>query len=433
MNAHGTVTGRATSSYAVTRLHITFNGAGSLTGGTRAYAGIRGAPLAFDAVHSITGRREADGPHGPRHGPVAAGLFSQATHDIGCPRAVVNPYALPSFIASLPFFILGLTALSLNPRDRTSRLLSAMCLAFMLSGIAVGLFHLSESLDDALVWNRWPYAIILPGVLVIMEYCLDASGREDRLRERLFGVPVARHRIAAIITLAAAWVLAIATDWIITTPEHNAATGWEHGYGPGFPVFLVAITYVLGLFVYILWRGVQAATEPMIRRFRQISLLALGGGMLLASLFGFLLPGLFGWLTHSFAFLPLVVTIFLLTYGLMRYQYETILDLSRGLEAKVGARTEELTSANAKLNEVQGQISALPGPERRQADLRRHDEGDPRSPADQAHAVLLRHRRVHALHGLRGSGGCRRPPQRVPGRHGEPRSRVRRHDRAVQR
>ena len=32
---------------------------GSLTGGTRAYAGIRGGPLAFDAIHSITGRREA--------------------------------------------------------------------------------------------------------------------------------------------------------------------------------------------------------------------------------------------------------------------------------------------------------------------------------------------------------------------------------------
>jgi hypothetical protein len=59
VNAHGTVTGRATSSYAVTRLHLTFNGAGTLTGGTRAYAGIRGAPLTFDAIHSITGKREA--------------------------------------------------------------------------------------------------------------------------------------------------------------------------------------------------------------------------------------------------------------------------------------------------------------------------------------------------------------------------------------
>ena len=59
VNARGTVTGRARSRYAVTRLHLTFTGMGSLTDGTRAYAGIRGAPLAFDAVHSITGKREA--------------------------------------------------------------------------------------------------------------------------------------------------------------------------------------------------------------------------------------------------------------------------------------------------------------------------------------------------------------------------------------
>lgn len=59
VNARGTVTGRATSRYVVTRLHLTFTGSGSMTGGTRAYAGIRGAPLAFDAVHSVTGKKEA--------------------------------------------------------------------------------------------------------------------------------------------------------------------------------------------------------------------------------------------------------------------------------------------------------------------------------------------------------------------------------------
>ena len=59
VNARGTVTGRAQSRYVVTRLHLTFTGVGSLTGGTGAYEGIRGRPLAFDAVHSITGRREA--------------------------------------------------------------------------------------------------------------------------------------------------------------------------------------------------------------------------------------------------------------------------------------------------------------------------------------------------------------------------------------
>ncbi len=59
VNAQGTVTGRAVSSYSVTRLHITFTGTGSLTGGTGAYEGIRGRPLEFDAIHSVTGRKEA--------------------------------------------------------------------------------------------------------------------------------------------------------------------------------------------------------------------------------------------------------------------------------------------------------------------------------------------------------------------------------------
>lgn len=58
-NAKGTVSGTATSRYAVTRVHITFTGAGAITRGTGAYAGIRGRPLAFDAIHSVTGKREA--------------------------------------------------------------------------------------------------------------------------------------------------------------------------------------------------------------------------------------------------------------------------------------------------------------------------------------------------------------------------------------
>lgn len=58
-NARGTVTGAATSTYSVDRLHITFTGKGSLTSGTRAYSGLRSGPLEFNALHSITGRKEA--------------------------------------------------------------------------------------------------------------------------------------------------------------------------------------------------------------------------------------------------------------------------------------------------------------------------------------------------------------------------------------
>lgn len=58
-NTNGTVTGRCQSDYSVTRLHITFTGTARITSGTGAYAGIRGRPLQFNALHSITGRKEA--------------------------------------------------------------------------------------------------------------------------------------------------------------------------------------------------------------------------------------------------------------------------------------------------------------------------------------------------------------------------------------
>lgn len=269
----------------------------------------------------------------------------------------MNAFALPSFVVALPFLILGLTTVLLNPHDRTTRLFGAMCLAFSLSGAAVGLFHLAESQDAATFWNRWPYAIILPGVLLIMEYCVSASGGQARLVERWLGLRCSVHRALSAGVLAVSWLLVLTTDWIITTPEYNATTGWEHGYGPGFPIFLAAISYVLIFFVVVLWRGLRAAEEPAVRRFRTTSLLALGGGMAVACALGFLLPGLFGLLTHSFAFLPLLVTVFLLTFGLMRLDLDTVEDLSRGLERKVAARTAELTEVNAKLEEVHGQIS----------------------------------------------------------------------------
>ena len=45
----------------------------------------------------------------------------------------MNPYALPSIIAIVPYVILALTVLLLNPRDRTTRWLGIMLLAFAAS------------------------------------------------------------------------------------------------------------------------------------------------------------------------------------------------------------------------------------------------------------------------------------------------------------
>ncbi len=58
-NSLGTVSGLAASTYAQTRLHLTFSGAGMLTAGTGAYATITSGLLEFNAIHSITGKKEA--------------------------------------------------------------------------------------------------------------------------------------------------------------------------------------------------------------------------------------------------------------------------------------------------------------------------------------------------------------------------------------
>ena len=58
-NSLGTVSGLAVSTYAQTRLHLTFSGAGMLTAGTGAYATITSGLLQFNAIHSITGKKEA--------------------------------------------------------------------------------------------------------------------------------------------------------------------------------------------------------------------------------------------------------------------------------------------------------------------------------------------------------------------------------------
>ena len=93
-----------------------------------------------------------------------------------------------------------------EPRDRTTQLLSAVCLAFTLSGAAVRFFHLASTLSEASFWNRWPYRIILPGVLVMSRRVATLTGDGSR------------HHHA-----------------------HKQITGWQHAYGAAFPASVMAL------------------------------------------------------------------------------------------------------------------------------------------------------------------------------------------------
>jgi signal transduction histidine kinase len=265
----------------------------------------------------------------------------------------MNPYALPSIITVVPYVVLALTVLLLNPRDRTTRWLGIALLAFAASGSAIAYFHLATTREQATFRNPWPFLVVLPSLLVLIEYACTWFGGAERLREPLLGIPIAMHRWIADAILAIAWVVTLSTDWIIAPPIYNETTGWEHTYGPGYPVFLLGSAYVLVFSTYVLWRGVNAAREPVERRYRRLSFVALVGGLYVgAAVLGFVFPWFPGWRTHAFSMLPILFGLFLLTYAQMRYQFETIGEFSRKLEEKVATRTAELAQANLDLQQA---------------------------------------------------------------------------------
>lgn len=58
-NDSGTVTLEAVSFYTTNNVAISFSGVARITGGTGAYAGLTSGVLEFQALHSLTGKREA--------------------------------------------------------------------------------------------------------------------------------------------------------------------------------------------------------------------------------------------------------------------------------------------------------------------------------------------------------------------------------------
>jgi hypothetical protein len=106
----------------------------------------------------------------------------------------MNPYALPSIIGFSLLLVLSLAVVFQNPRDKSNRLLFALCLNLALSVGAGGLLHLSTSESQANLWNKWPYIFGLPAYILAIEYALQISGRSQRLKETLVGVPMAVHR-----------------------------------------------------------------------------------------------------------------------------------------------------------------------------------------------------------------------------------------------
>ena len=128
-------------------------------------------------------------------------------------------------------------------------------------------------------------------------------------------------------------------------------TGWEHGYGPLFPTVTVHRLYLLLCQAFILYRGIKNASNSIEKKARIITFSALIGRDLFGLIIGVIFPFM-GIQAHAFYGLLPIFMCFLLTYGLLRMQWETIQDLKNGLEEKVALRTKELDEALIERNQA---------------------------------------------------------------------------------
>ncbi|MGD9175552.1 MAG: hypothetical protein PVF29_15425 [Desulfobacterales bacterium] len=106
---------------------------------------------------------------------------------------------------------------------------------------------------------------------------------------------------------------------------------WEHGYGSLFPFVTVYAIYLLLCHCFILYRGIKTASNTIEKKARIITFIALIGrdffGYIIGVIFSY-----FGLQAHAFYGLAPILMCFLLTYGLLRMQWETIQDLKDGLD-----------------------------------------------------------------------------------------------------
>jgi hypothetical protein len=117
----------------------------------------------------------------------------------------MNPYALPSIIAFTLLLVLSLAVIFQNPRDKSNRLLFALCLNLALSVGAGGMLHLSSTESQANLWNKWPYIFAIPSYILLIEYSLQISTRVRRLKEKLIWVPIAVHRWIIYVGVLSGW------------------------------------------------------------------------------------------------------------------------------------------------------------------------------------------------------------------------------------
>ena len=262
----------------------------------------------------------------------------------------MNPYALPSFCAFPLLLVIGLAVVLQNPRNKSNRLLFLILIVLALQAFASGMLHYSDSEAEANFWNKWPYILAIPSFILLMEYILLNSGGNQRLKEKLLRIEMGIHRRIIYFFVIFYWVIVITTDQVVAPAKYYSTTGWEHQYGPLFLSMMIFACYMLTYHLVLILRGIKSASNSIDRNFRISILIAFCIQQIFLFSLGLIIPWLFDIQTHSIGAFGWIPMCFVLAYGLMRSQWETIQDLNINLDKKVQERTLQISIEKEKLD-----------------------------------------------------------------------------------
>ncbi|MFC2163478.1 ATP-binding protein [Acidobacteriota bacterium] len=261
----------------------------------------------------------------------------------------MNPYSIPSLVAGIFLFSLGLTSVLYGRRGRLNIVFSLFCITMSFAGFSSFLFHNSDTLEEAIHWTKVPWSFGIPAVLLTFLYVLVLTKYPQRLKNVVGKRFLRAFFIGLIVTSVICEALLIFSDLIISGAAYYEPTGYEHTYGSLFLILSSASAIFIPVTcITLLYNGYKKARNRLERIRARDNLIGFATVFIPGGVMIVYLP-YFGIQTHSYSLIPFTVFAFYFYLAIIRYQFSQIDELNVGLEKKVEERTRELREAQAHL------------------------------------------------------------------------------------
>jgi class 3 adenylate cyclase len=232
----------------------------------------------------------------------------------------MSAVSVPSLITGVFFLFLGIAVITYNPREKVNVILGILAFNWMLFTLSSFAFHQSGTAAEASFWNKWPYMLLLPSMILTMYYTIVLSRLDAQWDRRIFYLPIRTQFGVFVLITALFWIIVILTDLLIAPPMRFPLTGYEHSYGPFIFPFNAYCIYALILIFGISRQGVRTAANTIERHKIRFSSIGLVIGLSAAYLVGVVFP-IFHLQTHSLATIPFAFISMCFIYALIKYQY----------------------------------------------------------------------------------------------------------------